>query len=578
MAGVLDVQTSALSLLIVGWLASLVGSFLRLPVIVPMILIGIALQPHVHPALLYAPVEVKNTDVYPPVMEWVGGEPAASGVARSGAAAAVSPAAAVRTIALLIALMRGGLSVKLSYFKEVGAPLILFATVPYTLELIAEALVAPVFLPTYFGPAALYNSSVAEYDAGLDYETLNCTAFTPCSSLRTPPMLVSFTAASVWAPLSPSIVIPNMMHFVEQGLTKAGRLVLTGGPLEVSTALVVEGVMAGVQTSLNAGGSSVTALGHIPVYVFGSVLYGVAFAIGFFLYTKLRGLHAVSRALDNSRDSAAPDGSLVEGEPEPVEARFVWVVIFVLCYTTSVDSTNTPWLIGFFSALCMAITTQYLQPAIADDICVWLKPVWYFAECFLFTLTGCVIRPAIDAGIALDLFGWFFAVLLVGTAARMVGDVLVGVVWHASLIKSSPGRFTREDWGIVARRFAFLWRASIPKATLQASLGPKLTTTFSAGGYISSAGFVAPSSAVSILYAASIGSMLTHTVGFRLAQFFQAHSIGDDSLSESSSPKGASPGGFKGVSPPSSPGGFKGESSPPLATTREEESVPTVVV
>ena len=54
---IMDVQTSALSLLIAGWLAGNVGALLRLPRIVPMILIGIALQPNLHPALLYAPVK-----------------------------------------------------------------------------------------------------------------------------------------------------------------------------------------------------------------------------------------------------------------------------------------------------------------------------------------------------------------------------------------------------------------------------------------------------------------------------------------------------------------------------------------
>ena len=32
-----------------------------------------------------------------------------------------------------------------------------------------------------------------------------------------------FLAASVWAPLSPSIVIPNMISMVEEGLSTASR-------------------------------------------------------------------------------------------------------------------------------------------------------------------------------------------------------------------------------------------------------------------------------------------------------------------------------------------------------------------
>jgi hypothetical protein len=36
------------------------------------------------------------------------------------------------------------------------------------------------------------------------------------------------------------------------------------------------------------------------------------------------------------------------------------------------------------------------MPALGDSLVVTLKPVWTFAEFFLFTLTGCIIRPAID--------------------------------------------------------------------------------------------------------------------------------------------------------------------------------------
>ena len=78
------------------------------------------------------------------------------------------------------------------------------------------------------------------------------------------------------------------------------------------------------------------------------------------------------------------------GKADPTEPLLVFVVIFVLYYTTSTDDVNTPWLIGFFAALSMAISTLYLLPALADDMCLKLKPAWFFAECFLFVLTGCV--------------------------------------------------------------------------------------------------------------------------------------------------------------------------------------------
>ena len=78
--------------------------------------------------------------------------------------------------------------------------------------------------------------------------------------------------------LRPRQVIPNMLTMVDAGLTAAGRLVLTGAPLEVSTALVTEGVMSGCLGALAQGASTATVLGHIPTYLFGSALYGLAFA------------------------------------------------------------------------------------------------------------------------------------------------------------------------------------------------------------------------------------------------------------------------------------------------------------
>ena len=156
-------------------------------------------------------------------------------------------------------------------------------------------------------------------------------------------------------------------------------------------------------------------------------------------------------------------------------------------------------LIGFFAALCMAVGTQYLLPALADDLVTGLKPLWYFAECFLFVLTGCVIRPAIDAGYSVDLFGWFFAVLLLGQVARMCADILVAISWQSVLTKSYPHSWSNKQWGNVARRVAFVWFATMPKATLQASLGPKLTSPFKTAGALSASKFVAPASAIAIL-------------------------------------------------------------------------------
>ena len=278
---VLDVHTSVLVLLIIGWIGGSLALSLRLPRIIPMILLGIGIFPYIHPAVLYAPVTVTG------------------GIATPDSQA---PASSIRTMALLIALARGGLSLKGSIFRELGVPVVLLATLPYAAELIVEALVAPSFLPSWYG------STTPEGVA--------------------PSHLIVFASASVWAPLSPSIVIPNMLSFVDMGLTRAGHLVLTGAPLEVSTALVTEGVMSGCLAALNVGSDTTATLAHIPTYIIGSVLYGLAFAIAFYGYTIVR---AHARVLARV------------GKADPSEAKLVFLVIFLLCYTTSIDAINTPW-------------------------------------------------------------------------------------------------------------------------------------------------------------------------------------------------------------------------------------------
>ncbi len=123
--------------------------------------------------------------------------------------------------------------------------------------------------------------------------------------------------------------------------------------------------MNGVLLAETAGSSSTTVIGHIPTYVIGSILYGIAFSIAFCGYYTIRKNEKIQGLF---------------GKPDPTEHIFVFLVTFLLCYSTSIDSVDTPWLIGFFAALCMAITTQHLLPEVSDKFCVDLKPAWFFAE------------------------------------------------------------------------------------------------------------------------------------------------------------------------------------------------------
>ena len=162
----MDAVTSVLALLCVGYAAGWIGLLLRLPRIVPMILMGIALYPVVHPSVLNTATFVSNPRLGGAAID-VSGKPVSG--PNSAPFPAVNPASTIRTVALLIALARGGLSIRASYFKELGLTMGVLAVLPYALELTAEALIAPVVLPS---------------DAGFgDAE---------------PPWLAVFSCASIW--------------------------------------------------------------------------------------------------------------------------------------------------------------------------------------------------------------------------------------------------------------------------------------------------------------------------------------------------------------------------------------------
>jgi hypothetical protein len=476
---VLDVYTSVLLFLIIGYCGSLVATVTGLPRVVPMILLGLAISPVIHPTITTEPtciITANTTDC-----------PAFPGVAHiNDAGGPVNPGTAIKTIALLIALARGGLSLRVSVFRDIAIPSLLLATIPYGMELVVLAVSARALLPASTG-----------FEGTLGLPT--------------------FFAASGWAPLSPSIVIPNMLHFVEDlGLTEAGNFVLLGCPLEVSTALITEGILSGVFLTPE---SKVLVLGHIPLYIIGTILYGFAFAFGFYLYKRFRAVPFVLKHM---------------GAPYQFEDMGVFMFVFILCYTTSIDGINTPWLVGFFAALCCGIGTQFLIPEVADRVLAQLKPVWTIAEYFLFPLTGCIIRPAIDAGLGNSLFGEFFAVLILGQLGRLGGNVIVGLVWHGTKCRRAPWAWTGQDWKEAFARVVFAWTTTMPKATMQATLGPKIALGFSkqsrtlmstdpelAQRYAEASEFIGAAAAVAILYMATFGSMLTKTVGMAIAKYFQ---------------------------------------------------------
>ena len=353
--------------------------------------------------------------------------------------------------------------------------------------------------------------AIFPYFCELLVETVVSRALLPASSGlgASSPLLLSFLAASVWAPLSPSIVVPNMITFVERGMEKTGGLVLTSAPLEVATALITYSAFEGcLKATVGSSISSAQAAGYIPLQIFGSILLGLFGAGIFWAY------HRVLRPI--------PAFERLVGKRDPGEPILVFYFVYLCTYAACTDY-YIPKLVGLLSALSLALGVQLccsdLVPALSEN----LRAVWHFAECFLFVLTGVVIRSAIDAQ-SPALSPAFFVVLLTGSVARLTADLAVAVCWElAARPAAAAHRPFREAAAVVARRCAFLWAATTPKATLQASLGPKPATEAALLGISALTGaFIAQSAALAILYMTLIGSVLTFSLGAAMAAALEA--------------------------------------------------------
>lgn len=454
-----DPLTSILLILIVGIVAGAASRALRLPRIVLVVLAGIALAPALHPTVL-TPSPVPG---------------------------AVSPASSLRSFALLVALARGGLTMlageRRATLSRLRVPIALLACVPYALELVVEAAAARVLLPAA---------------AGLGTDVARGTT-------------VALLAASLWAPLSPSIVLPNMLAFGERGLLVASSTVGTAAPFEIATALVVFSTLE----ALLRGGGAGAALGWAPVSLLASLALGAAAAASFEAYARARN-HPRALALLQA--------------PEASEALGVWLALFALAYLVAADggAALVPKTIGFVAALAMAVTTALRLPGHAAAFATTLKGVWFYAEAFLFVLTGVVIRSAVDAAASPALSPGFVAVLVCGSLARALGDVLAAAAWVA--VDGAPAHgggargaaralLQRASPRAVAQRAALLWATTMPKATLQASLGPKpLADAAVLGLPPATALFMEQSAGVAILYCATLGSLLTFSIGAAVAR------------------------------------------------------------
>jgi len=294
-----------------------------------------------------------------------------------------------RKIALIIILLRAGFELRREQLRKVGRAAITMSIIPALFEIAGIMLVAPVLLHMTYLEAAILGS--------------------------------------ILAAVSPAVVVPLMIDFMERGRgSKKGipTLILGASSLDDVFVIVLFSVFLGMHTSGEVN-HLFAKLAEIPVSIVLGILVGLI--PGYILY-----------CLFMRYDWRPPKRTLtVLG----VAMLLIWVE------SACKDFLPIASLLGV-----MAIGFILLEKAepIAHIISLRLKKVWVFAELLLFILVGAQVNIHVAwkaglAGILVIIIGLFFR--SAGTYISLLGTPL--------------------NW----REILFCVVAYIPKATVQAAIG-----------------------------------------------------------------------------------------------------------
>ena len=282
-------------IILVGFSLSEIFYRLKLPRIIGMILAGILLGPYVF-NLIAPEVLAISVDL--------------------------------RQIALIIILLRAGLSLSFNDLKKVGRPAILMSFIPASLEIIGVLILGPIFL-------------------GLT-------------------VIESLVLGSILAAVSPAIVVPRMLKLMEdkQGTKKSiPQIVLAGASVDDIFVIVL--FTSFVQVA-QTGSFSLLSILFLPISIVLGILVGIIFGYLFVIFFKK--FHI--------RDTT----------------KILLILSFSLFFLTiEHEFSNIVPYSGLLSALSMGITILTRYQVVAERLVKKYEKIWVFTEMLLFVLVGAAV-------------------------------------------------------------------------------------------------------------------------------------------------------------------------------------------
>ena len=330
-------------ILLVGLAMGTICEKIKLPRIIGMLITGIVLGPYV-------------LDLFDPSI--------------------LSISAELRKIALIIILLKAGLSLNLSDLKKVGRPAVMMSFVPASFEIIGYIIFAPIILGINRVEAAVMGA--------------------------------------VLGAVSPAVVVPRMVQLMEEkyGTDKSiPQMILAGASCDDIFVIVLFTTFLGMAQGEKA---SVMEFVNIPISIVLGVIVGAA--AGFILYFIFETAYKHKRCIRNS-----------------TKLIIILGVSFLLV-TVEGRLEGKVALSGLLAVVSMACVLKIkCTGSVSQRLSAKFGKLWIAAEVILFVLVGAAvdIRYTLEAGGTAVLM--IFAALIFRAAGVMLCTVKTGFTWKERL-------------------------------------------------------------------------------------------------------------------------------------------------
>lgn len=266
----------------------------------------------------------------------------------------------LRKIALVIILIKAGLSLNIKELKKVGRPAILMAFLPACFEIVGVTIFAPMLLGVTYIEAALIGT--------------------------------------VLGAVSPAVVVPKMVQLIEDryGEDKSvPQLILAGASLDDVFVIVLFTSFLGM-----AGGNKVNPMDfvNIPVSIVLGILLG--FAIGLLLAIGFEFAHKKGKSIRGSFKAI-------------IVAGVAFLLMAIEMWLEGIVSVS-----GLLAVMSMALAVSLKSRAeVTKDLSSKFGKIWLAAELMLFVLVG----AAVDIRCTLKAGGFAVLLIFIGLVFRFIG-------------------------------------------------------------------------------------------------------------------------------------------------------------